>query len=354
MQNPSWLLYGPGSAKLEDRPLPVIEDQHDIIVQIAYVGVCGSDVHFWKHGGIGAKVDSEHPLVMGHEASAIVHAVGSKCNTLKPGDHVAIEPGFPCRRCPACKRGVYNQCVDMTFAAAPPACHGMLTKYFRMPEDFAYKIPSSISLDLAVLIEPLSVAVHSSRQAGIKPGESVVIMGSGTIGLLCGVIAKVFGAHQIILIDILEEKLQFARKYLGCETFIPDAPSSPEINAAALRERFGLAEGADVLIEATGAESCIQMGIHVLRMGGSYVQTGLGKSKIEVPMVMLSEKELTVKGSFRYGPGDYELAIKLLETERVSVKELLSSTVSFEKATSAWDMTAAGKGIKNIIKVADL
>lgn len=366
MQNPSILLYGPGQAKLEDRAIPDIEDEHQVIVRIAYVGVCGSDVssfdavhaltdspaqvHFWKHGGIGTKVNAEQPLVMGHEASGTVHAVGSAVSSVKKGDRVAIEPGTPCRRCRACKNGKYNLCLDMQFAAAPPTSHGMLTKYYRIAEDFVYRIPDSLSLQEAVLVEPLAVAVHAVREVDVKPGQSVVIMGSGTIGLLCAAVAEVFGARQTILVDVVQQKLQFARDFIGCDIFLSKIGQPAQETAEQIIHNFDLGAGCDVVIEASGAESCMQTGIHLLRLGGNYIQTGIGKPYMEVPMLMLSEKELKVHGCFRYGSGDYELAVGLLAKGAIKVKTLISSVTPFERATEAWDKTARGEGVKNMIQ----
>ena len=197
------LLYGPGKAQFEHRDVPTLSDPYDILVRIAYVGVCGSDVnsnnhlfptkgrvlishqaHFWKHGGVVRMVSEEQPLVMGHEASGIVHSVGPAVTKVVPGDRVAIEPGFSCRRCKQCKAGRYNICPEMSFAADPPDNHGTLARLFRTPEDFVYQIPESLSLEESVLLEPLSVAVHGARLAGITPGHTVLVQGSGTIGLL--------------------------------------------------------------------------------------------------------------------------------------------------------------------------
>jgi len=136
------------------------------------------------------KVDADHPLVMGHEASGVVHSVGKMVHSLKPGDRVAIEPGFPCRRCKRCKEGRYNLCPEMKFAASPPDSHGALAKFYRLPEDFCYKIPPCLGLDEAVLVEPLAVAVHIVRLADIRPGNSVVIFGAGTIGLFAAAVAN--------------------------------------------------------------------------------------------------------------------------------------------------------------------
>ncbi|TWU71944.1 hypothetical protein ED733_000068 [Metarhizium rileyi] len=287
---------------------------------------------------------------MGHEASGTVYSTGSAVTSLRVGDHVAIEPGHPCSRCQFCKSGVYNLCPDVKFAAAPPDTHGMLSKFWKAPEDFVHKVPDDVSLKEAVLVEPLSVAVHASRLAKIKPGDTVVITGSGTIGLLCGAVSRAFGAHRIIVVDILEEKLRFGHQYLGADTYLLDLKASPRENADILTSRYDLQGRVDVIIEASGAESSVQMGIYLLKSGGSYVQTGIGKPMLQVPMLALSEKELRLRGCFRYGAGDFDLAIKLLSRRSVNLSPLISSVTPFERTTEVWDMTSSGKGIKNLIQ----
>jgi D-xylulose reductase len=296
------------------------------------------------------KVNPQQPLIVGHEAAGIIASVGPAVESVKVGDRVAIEPGFPCRRCRFCKDGFYHLCSQMKFAAAPPDIHGCLAKYFAAPEDFVYKIPDNISLQEAVVMEPTAVAVHAVRLAKIKFGQDVVIMGSGTVGLLCGSVAKAFGARRVILVDILEKKLEFARSFLDCETFLTDIKSTSELNTAHILETFGVSEGVDAVIDASGAEMSVQTGIFILKRGGSYVQTGIGKAKIEVPILALSEKELRVRGCFRYGPGDYSLALELITQGRVNPKALLSSVTPFEDAISAWEKTERGEGIKNLIE----
>ncbi|KAF2202672.1 sorbitol dehydrogenase [Delitschia confertaspora ATCC 74209] len=353
MQNPSWFLYGPGSAKLQDVPIPTIKHEHDVIVRIKYVGVCGSDVHFWRHGGIGLKVNPSQPLILGHEASGVISSIGSAVQSVKVGDKVAIEPGFPCRRCKACKNGTYNLCSTMKFAAAPPDTHGCLTKYFVAPEDFVYKIPDEMDLEEAVLVEPTAVAVHAVRLAKVGYGESVVVFGSGTVGLLCGAVARALGASRVIMVDILRKKLEFAKTFVECETFLPNIEATAEHNANHILDIFGISEGVDAVIEASGAELSAQTGIFALKTGGNYVQTGIGKSKIEIPILALSEKELRVRGCFRYGAGDYDMALKLIREGHVTPNSLVSSITPLEHATIAWEKTARGEGIKNLIEVGD-
>ncbi|KAM0794764.1 L-iditol 2-dehydrogenase [Usnea florida] len=351
-QNLSCFLYGPKEAKYEDRPIPEINDPHDVIIRINYIGVCGSDVHWYLNASIGAAaIRPGSPLVLGHEASGTVHATGPAVHTLRPGDRVALEPGFPCRRCPRCKEGRYNLCPNMTFAASPPANHGTLCKFFKLPEDYCWKLPDHVSLAEGVLVEPAAVAVHMARLVDVRPGQSVVVFGSGTVGLLCGAVARAFGAAKIVMVDLLDAKLQVAKRFVeGCGTFTPNASLSPEQNAANIISQFHLDPGADVVLEASGAEPAVQTGIHVLRLGGSYVQGGLGRNIISFPIVTLSEKELTVKGCFRYSTGDFELALGFIAEGRLRVKELVTKEVSFGEAVEAWETTWRGEGIKTLIR----
>lgn len=287
---------------------------------------------------------------MGHEASGTVHAIGSSIKTLKVGDPVAIEPGYPCRRCKTCKAGRYNFCRQMTFAANPPATHGTLAKFFKIPEDFCYKLLEDMGLDEGVLVEPLAVAVHVARLADIKVGQSVVVFGAGTVGLLCAAVSNAMGAAKIISVDVNAGRLDFARDYAATDTFQPSHEDTAEqIAQKIITQRSLPSEGADIVLEATGAEPCVEAGIYVLRSGGTLVQAGLGKARIQFPIVALSEKELNMKGSFRYNAGDYDLAMHLLESKKVSVKELITSVEPFERATEAWERTKRGEGVKNLI-----
>ncbi|KAJ5081047.1 hypothetical protein N7456_008513 [Penicillium angulare] len=365
MQNLSCLLYGPEDARFEDRPLPIIEDPMDVVVRIAYVGVCGSDLHFWLHGGVKKFVSEEYPLIMGHEASGIVHAVGPGVLNLQPGDPVAIEPGVPCRLCSRCKSGKYNLCPDMQFAASPPF-HGTLTKYYKTPADNCYKIPPSVGisfgLDEAALIEPLAVAVHSIRQVSVQPGDKVVVFGAGTVGLLSAAVAREFGASTIMSVDVSREKLDFAHSYipngrLSFSTAIPNQSLSAEENAQCLRgmhrsSHFTESDvpGFDVAVEATGAESCIQMAIHALRVGGCFVQTGLGQRNVNFPISTVAENEINVRGCFRYGAGDFKMALELAFTRKIELKPLITKVFEFEDAVEAWENVRRGNGIKTLIR----
>lgn len=288
-------------------------------------------------------------MVLGHESSGIVEQVGNKVTTLKPGDRVTMEPGQPCRRCDACKAGTYNLCPSMAFAATPPI-DGTLAKYYRLPEDLCFKLPDNLSLEEGALVEPLSVAVHVVRQASVTPGTSVVVFGAGPVGLFCCAVAKAFGAAKVVAVDIQAGRLEFAREFAATASYLPGNMSAVE-NASRLvaENSLGGGAGADVVIDASGAEASINTGIHALRPGGTYVQAGMGRDEVRFPITAACTKELNVRGSFRYSSGDYKLAIQLLASQLVRGKDLITGVVKFEDAEKAFQQVKAGASIKTLI-----
>jgi len=346
LQNLSFVLKKPNEVSFEERPVPKLQSPHDVLVAVNYTGICGSDVHYWVHGAIGHFVVKD-PMVLGHESAGTVVEVGSAVTSLKPGDRVALEPGYPCRRCNNCLSGKYNLCPDMVFAATPPY-DGTLTGFWTAPADFCYKLPDNVSLQEGALIEPLAVAVHIVRQARVSPGQSVVVMGAGPVGLLCAAVARAFGASKVVSVDIVQSKLDFAKKFAATHTYMSQRVSAEE-NAKNLLKAADLPGGADVVIDASGAEPSIQTSLHVVRMGGTYVQGGMGKADITFPIMALCLKEVTARGSFRYGSGDYKLAIELVGSGKVDVKQLINGVVPFEKAEDAFKKVREGQVIKILI-----
>ena len=335
--------------------MPELQSDHDVLLAINYTGICGSDVHYWEHGAIGHYVVKD-PMVLGHESAGTVVAVGSAVTTLRPGDRVAVEPGYPCRRCAYCLAGKYNLCADMRFAATPPY-DGTLTGFWAAPADFCYRLPPAVPLQAGALMEPLAVAVHIARQARVAPGASVVVMGAGPVGLLCAAVARAFGARTVVSVDVVESKLAFARGFAATHTYT-SRRVPPEENAQALLAVAGLdgsgggaeeGPGADVVIEASGAEPSIQASVHAVRRGGTYVQAGMGRADITFPIMALCLKEVTALGSFRYGPGDYRLAVELVASGKIDVLQLVSETVGFGQAEAAFKKVKEGQVIKILI-----
>ena len=212
-----------------------------------------------------------------------------------------------------------------------------------------------MTLEEGALVEPLAVAVHITKQAPVKPGDTVVVFGAGPVGLLCCAVARAFGASAVVSVDIQPHRLEFAKAYAATGTFLPPeqeglAPAECAARLIAAHAALRDNGGADVAIDASGAEASARTAVHVVRGGGTYVQGGMGKDEIVFPIMEVCAKELTVRGSFRYGSGDYRLAVELVASGRVSVRELVTGKVGFREAERAFVDVKAGKGIKTLIE----
>ncbi|GAA5969099.1 hypothetical protein JCM11641_007468 [Rhodosporidiobolus odoratus] len=353
-RNISFVLHGINDIRYEDRPVPEEVGPDDAIVAPKAISLCGSDVHYQLHGKIGDFV-VEKPMVLGHETAAVVVKVGSNVKNIKAGDRVALEPGKSCRVCPDCKGGNYNRCADMIFAATPPY-DGTLAGRYVLPADLCYPLPDNMSLEEGALLEPMSVGVHAvAKVAQMKPASNVVIFGAGPVGLLTAAAAKGLGAAKVIAVDILEPRLQFAKEAgLVHDYFLPPKPKAGEAKddyplrqAKEMQAAFGFTErgpsGVDYVFDASGAEVCIQTACHLLKHGGTLVQIGMGKPDIVLPMHTVLSHELTIKGSFRYGPDVYRLSLDLVARGAVNLKAIISHRFPFSQAIDAF--TANQKGV---------
>lgn len=330
-----------------DRPIPTITDPHYVKIKVRKTGICGSDVHYYTHGSIGHFVVTE-PMVLGHESAGEIVEVGAAVKTLKVGDRVAMEPGIPSRYSDEYKSGHYNLCPHMAFAATPPY-HGTLTRYYLLPEDFCVKLPENVSLEEGALAEPLSVGVHVSRLAKISPGDVVVVFGAGPVGLLIASCALAFGSTKVISVDILPHKLEMAKSELGIPyTFQPVKGDSYKESAQKIWDILGGVKP-NIAIDASGAEASINTAIHVLKEGGMFVQAGMGADEVTFPIAEFCSKELQASGCFRYGYGDYKLAVEFIASGKVPVKKLITHRFKFTEAEDAFKTVMAGKAVKVII-----
>lgn len=308
--------------------------------------ILAAQVHYWQHGRIGRYV-VEDPITLGHESTGVVVETGSNVQGLAVGDRVALEPGIACNTCNHCRSGRYNLCQAMRFAATPPY-DGTLATYYRVPAECCFKLPPHISLRDGTLIEPLSVAVHSCRLAGVMQEKSVVIFGAGPVGLLCCAVARAFGASTVVAVDIVPARLASAVEYGATHTYQMNAKAA-DTNAGDLLATAGLDGGADIALDATGAEPCVQCGILALTPGGTFIQVGLGKPNLSFPVGQICDKEVVFKGSFRYGPGDFQLAIGLLNSRRIRLDGLVTHEFPFSQAEDAFKNVAGRDGIKSVI-----
>lgn len=333
-----------------------------VLIEVKKTGICGSDVHYLVEGRIGHFVVNS-PMVLGHESAGVVAKVGPEVKHLKVGDRVAMEPGATCRKCDACKSGRYELCPDIVFAATPPF-DGTLARYYRLPADLAFPLPGNVSLEDGAMIEPLAVGIHSVSNLGaFRANQSIVIFGCGPVGLLCMAVAKALGASRVVAVDINPARLDFAKNYAATDVYLPPKFEEGETktsyskrNADKMKKDLGIedrgSKAIDLVIDASGAEVSIQTALHIAKSGGTVVQVGMGNLNVIIDIGQLITKELNYKGSFRYGAGDYPLAIALVSHGKIDLKPLVTHRYTFDQAITAFQATRMGKSEdgKGVIK----
>jgi L-iditol 2-dehydrogenase len=250
-------------------------------------------------------------------------ATGSDVKMLVPGDRVALEPGIPCRRCKHCLSGRYNLCPDVVFMATPPV-DGAFCEYVVSPEDFAYKLPENVSTEAGATVEPLSVGLHAANLTGLKAGESVVVLGTGPIGLLSIAAAGAAGAADITAVDLVDMRLEAARRFGAGRT----------VNAGAEDVSELLADTADVVMDCVGIEKTLGQAFDVARPGGRVAWIGMGVASADLPLVKAQVKELLVTGVFRYA-NVYQSAVNLMGAGRIDTGPIVTHRFSFPEVEEA-------------------
>ena len=288
--------------------------EHQVLVQMKAVGVCGSDVHYWKNGRIGQFV-VEEPMILGHECSGVVTAVGEKVTKFSAGDRVVLEPGIPCMKCEHCLKGRYNLCQNIVFFATPPD-DGVLVEEIAYDENYVFKIPDEITdYGLATMAEPLSVGLFATQR--IKPaiGEKAIIFGAGIIGITCLLAARAAGCKDITVADIRNDRLEWAKE-MGADQVVNTMKDQIPDNTF------------DFGYEATGADACYNLAVKCIKPGGRIAMIGMGPEIQKVDMVDYVCKEISIVPSFRYG-NTYPLVLDLLKDNQEKLKQLITHRVPF-------------------------
>ncbi len=311
---------------VDEMPMPR-PGPHEVLIKMKACGVCGSDIHYYSQGRTGPFVVKE-PLVLGHECAGEVAAVGGEVTTLAPGDRVAIEPGIPCRRCAHCFSGRYNLCRDLFFMATPPD-HGAFREYVTWPADFCYKLPENVSCEVGATVEPLAVGLHGVRQVGLEAGESVVVLGAGPIGLVSVGAAAAYGAGRIVAVDMIDARLDFARRMGATET----------VNAGKEDVAQVLGESADVVLDCVGSRKTVEQGVTLARAGARICWIGMADDRIEVPLVAAQAKELRFETVWRYA-NVFQKGVDLLASGRLNTEPMITHRFEFPDVAEALRFTA--------------
>ncbi|XP_062381242.1 sorbitol dehydrogenase [Sardina pilchardus] len=342
--NLSVVVHSQGDLRLEQRPIPE-PGPNEVLLQMHSVGICGSDVHYWRNGRIGDFVVKK-PMVLGHEASGRVVKVGSAVTHLKPGDRVSVEPGVPREMDEFFKSGRYNLSPTIFFCATPPD-DGNLCRYYTHSANFCYKLPDNVTFEEGALIEPLSVGIHACRRAGVALGSTVLICGAGTIGLVTLLVAKAMGASQVVISDLSAERLKMAKE-LGADCPLEvKREDTPEQLAQKVEGLLGAQPHAT--IECTGVQSSVQTAIYATGPGGVVVLVGMGAEMTTVPLLSAAVKEVDIRGVFRYC-NTWPMAIAMLASKKVNVAPLVTHRFPLEEAMQAFETTRQGLGVKVMLK----
>ncbi|KAJ6083120.1 hypothetical protein N7467_007255 [Penicillium canescens] len=309
----------------------------EITVAIKSSGICGSDVHFWKHGGIGPwKVTGPH--VLGHESAGVVVAAHPSVTSHAVGDRVAVEAHIVCGACEPCLTGRYNGCKNLIFRSSPP-WHGLLRNYVNHPAVWCHKI-GDLTYDQGALLEPLSVALTGVTRAGVKIGDPVLICGAGPIGLVTLECCRAAGAYPIVITDINQSRLNFAKSLMpSVRIHRVTADESPEAFASNVMEIMENGLEPTVALECTGIESSLAGAIYSVKFGGKVFVIGVGKDKLEIPFMRLSEREIDLQFQQRY-VNMWPRAIRVLSSGTVDLTKLVTHTFPLENAIIAFETAA--------------
>ncbi|KAF3420375.1 hypothetical protein E2986_01173, partial [Frieseomelitta varia] len=291
-------------------------DQNEVLLQMACVGICGSDVHYLVNGRIGDFVVRK-PMIIGHESSGVVVKLGKNVKNLK----------------------------DMIFCATPPV-HGNLRRFYKHAADFCFKLPDNVTLAEGALLEPLSVGVHACKRANIGISSKVLILGAGPIGLLSLLVAKAMGASRVVITDLSQSRLDLAKKLGADETLLVKKEDTESHILKRIIELVG--EEPDKTIDACGAQSMIRLAILATRSGGVAVLVGMGASEVQIPLMNALVREVDIRGVFRYA-NDYADALNLLATEKIDVKPLITHNYKLEDTVQAFETSKSGQA--DVVKV---
>jgi L-idonate 5-dehydrogenase len=325
------VIHAPNDLRLDERDTGEM-GAGQVLVQVGMGGICGSDLHYFRHGGSGT-IRLKEPMTLGHEVAGAVTAVAPDVTSLKVGDRVAVNPSQPCGNCKFCMEGLPNQCLEMRFygsAMRMPHIQGAFRDVLLCSAKQCFKVADGVPLRLAALAEPFSVGLHAVSRAGSLIGKRVLVSGCGPIGVLAVAAARLHGAAEIVATDVIDAPLAVARA-LGASHTINAATDHDWVrNNAAEKGSF------DVMIECSGNERAQRDGLEVMRPRGVVVQLGLG-GDVNISQNVIVVKELSVCGSFRFH-AEFALAVKLINEGRIDLSPVITHSFPMRDVHAAFEM----------------
>lgn len=327
------VIHAARDLRIEDREVEAL-GPGQVEVAIEAGGICGSDLHYYNHGGFGT-VRIREPMILGHEVAGTVKALGEGVSSLAIGDRVAVSPSRPCNHCEYCLKGQQNQCLDMRFygSAMPmPHIQGAFRQRLVAEAYQCHRVGEKVSIHEAAMAEPFAVTLHGVNRAGALTGKRVLVTGCGPIGALAIIAARAHGAREIVATDVMDAVLLKAVT-IGADRVINVANNPEQLAAYSANKGYF-----DVQFEASGNERAVRSGLEVLRPRSTVVQLGLG-GDVSIPQNLVVAKEIEMKGTFRFHE-EFGLAVDLISKGRVDLKPLLTGTYRLEDAVEAFDVAS--------------
>lgn len=327
------VIHAAKDLRIEDRDAEIV-GPGQVEVAIEAGGICGSDLHYYNHGGFGA-IRVREPMILGHEVAGTIKALGAGVSNFAVGDRVAVSPSRPCNACDYCLKGQQNHCLNMRFygSAMPmPHIQGAFRQRLVAESWQCHTVADGVSINEAAFAEPFAVTLHAVNRAGSLIGKRVLVTGCGPIGALAIIAARVHGAREIVATDVMDAVLEKAR-LVGADRTINVATNGDDLQAYAANKGYF-----DVHFEASGNERAVRSGLEVLKPRGILVQLGLG-GDVSIPQNMVVAKEIEMRGTFRFHE-EFGLAVDLINQRRVDLKPLLTGAYGLDDAVAAFE--AAG------------
>ncbi|KAL7273875.1 hypothetical protein RUND412_003236 [Rhizina undulata] len=339
MENPALFTTADHRIYLADSPIPTV-GKDECLIHVRANGICGSDLHFWRTGEIGnLVVNSDY--ILGHEGAGVVVKIGENVKSFSVGDRVAIEPGVPCGECEHCSSGGdYNLCPEVVFTGAPPH-NGSIRRYHNHTAKYLHRIPNSLSFSEGALLEPLSVVLHAAERSPFIIGEPALIVGAGPIGLISLAVAKASGAWPIMIIDIDEKRLEFAKNFVNGNVMVLNSASydatEKVVDELLIYFSKNGAGRPKTVFECTGTEAGIRTAALAAKRGSEVMVVGVGRREISIPFMELSMAEVDLKFINRYHH-QWPQAIRVLQSRYMDLKPLITHTFPLEKAVEALEL----------------
>lgn len=328
------IIHSPGDLRVENYPTPAV-NAGEVRVRIRMGGICGSDLHYFQHGGFGA-IRIQQPMVLGHEVAGVVQEVAPDVTGVTMGERVAVNPSHPCGQCRFCQLGLQNHCLDMRYfgsAMRMPHVQGAFRQEIVVGAAQTFRLADGVSDAEGAMAEPLAVALHAVNRAGPLLGRKVLVTGCGPIGAMTVIAARRAGATVIVATDVIDQPLKKALK-VGADEAINVAEAPQDL------ARYAKDKGQfDVLFECSGNDRALRAAFDVVRPRGIIVQLGLSGNEFSLPFNVVVAKEFDIRGAFRFHE-EFGVAVDLINQRLVDLKPLVSATLPYRDAARAFALAA--------------